>query len=82
MTLILMAGLLITTNLVTGCASTNANKRYPIIPMPKRPVISSELSREDFKEIIKYAEQLEVGIKEYNVYAEEQNLKMDDDTEN
>lgn len=79
MTLILMTGLMTATNFMAGCASTNVNKQYPVIPMPPRPSISPDLTKEDFKNMAKYAEQLEVGIKEYNIYAKKQNLKVDED---
>ena len=73
-TLILMIGLLLT----SSCGTTEmVNQRYPIIPLPERPKLSPELDKEDFKAIVKYATKLEIGIKEYNEYAKEENKKID-----
>jgi hypothetical protein len=58
------------------------NQKYPIIPTPNRPSISSELTEDDFKEMAKYAKKLEIGIQEYNKYAEEQNKKIEEHFQN
>jgi uncharacterized Fe-S cluster-containing radical SAM superfamily enzyme len=58
------------------------NQKYPIIPVPKQPTVSSELNEDDFKTIIKYAKKLEIGIKSYNEYAREQNKKIETHFEN
>ena len=73
---ILVIGLII---LTASCTTTElAHKKYPIIPKPNRPLVSSKLTKDDFKKITKYAEKLEIGINEYNIYAEEQNKKLEE----
>jgi hypothetical protein len=46
--------------------------------MPDRPSISPALNEDDFKSMAKYAKKLEVSIKTYNEYAEEQNKKIEE----
>ena len=75
-TLILMSGLTI---LASSCGTTQFfNQKYPIIPIPERPSISSDLTEEDFKKMARYAKKLEIGIKEYNEYAKRQNVKIEE----
>jgi hypothetical protein len=69
--------------LTSSCGTTKlVNQKYPIIPMPNRPSISPELNEDDFKEMARYATKLEIGIKEYNKYAEEQNKKIEEHFQN
>lgn len=76
-TLILTIGLLMVM-ITSSCTTTMINQKYPIIPLPDRPSISSELNEDDFKEMAKYAEKLEVSIKLYNEHATEQNKKIEE----
>ena len=62
----------------SGCKTTMVNDFYPIIPVPERPKISSELNKEDFKSLAKYAQKLEVSIEKYNEYAAEKNKKAEE----
>lgn len=71
--LILMTGLIL-----IGCKTTTLHTQYPIIPIPERPKVSKDLTEDDFKKLIKYATQLEIGINEYNIYAQEQNKKVNE----
>ena len=50
--------------------------------MPDRPKISKNLDINDFKNLIKYTTKLETGIKEYNSFAEKENIKVNEHFEN
>jgi len=67
---------------MVGCKTTRVHDYYPIIPVPDRPSISSDLNKEDFKSLAKYAQKLEVSIKKYNNYASEKNKETDEFLEN
>jgi len=73
--LILMIGLMTLSSCRT---TTQINQKYPIIPLPNRPTISSELDEDDFKAMVRYATKLEIGIKKYNIHAEEENKKIEE----
>jgi len=82
---LMMKILILTIGLMTlsSCITTQTiNQRYPIIPIPKRPKISSALDKDDFKAMVRYATKLETGIKNYNEYATEENKKIDQYFEN
>jgi len=63
---------------ITGCTTTLINQKYPKIPLPERPSISSKLTKEDFKKMARYSEKLEIGINGYNIYADKQNKKIEE----
>jgi hypothetical protein len=67
---------------MVGCKTTRVHDYYPVIPVPNRPSISSNLDKDDFKEMAKYAQKLEVSIKKYNEYAAEKNAITDEFLEN
>jgi hypothetical protein len=68
---------------LSSCKTTeHVNQRYPIIPLPNRPTISAELNKDDFKSLVKYATKLEIGIKEYNEHAKEENKKIEEHFKN
>jgi len=78
-TLILVIGL----SLLSSCQTTQlVNQKYPIIPKPDRPTLSQDLDEEDIKKLIRHIKKLEIGIDEYNKYAEEENLKIEQHFEN
>jgi|SaaInlV_165m_DNA_1040744.scaffolds.fasta_scaffold27758_3 hypothetical protein len=63
---------------ICGCRTTTfVHEHYPIISIPGRPAISSELNKEDFISMAKYTQKLEVGIKKYNEYAKNKNEQLD-----
>jgi hypothetical protein len=74
-----MIGLMI---LTSSCSTTSYyHRKLPIIPVPDRPSLSSDLDKSDFEAMIRYAKKLEVGIRSYNEYAEEENKKLEDQFE-
>lgn len=65
--------------MASSCTTTKFYyQKFPILPIPNRPIISEELNQKDFENLMRYSQKLEISIVEYNKFAKDLNVKIDE----